>query len=262
MSLIDIINDLGEKQFYKIVESRNQSQHTIGTLLLKGTKKIKGFINMVENENKKESKEKQHILIEDNKYNLEPMISFSNDYIITIVITGPKGVGKSAMGFIFHEQYKKFLPRNKTYLISQKLKKYDKNYKKTDIHQMTEEEIKEFDLDNYKNSLFIIDDADFGDNNKYVYKLCNQVSTIGRDLGISFILISHINSNLTQNKAYQEADMYLCYPVSLSDNNRMLTGNMNFNKKQIDEFKALKAKYYVFYREFNTLLTNKIVIKY
>lgn len=265
MSLIGVINDLGEKQFYYPKREKEQNENTIGIIYKKNTKQILGFINMTaQTDNAKYEKTSDYPIVKINVKNeeVEPMISFTSDHIISVVISGPSGVGKSIMGNIFFNQYVKFLPKNETFLISQKPKDKDRNYKKTKIKQLSDDEIASFNIENHENSLFIIDDFDFGDNTKDVYKLINNVSTLGRELQVSFINITHIDSNLGQNKAYKEARIYVCYNDNMNEDNLMLTKRLMIKKKTIENIKKINAKYYVFYKEFRTLLTDKEIIKY
>ena len=120
MSLIKVVKSLGGKKNYGVEYSNQANKFTIARILDAKTNDLVGFANMQDGSQKKE------IVIDKDKYDVEPMFPISDDGL-GIIISGEQGSGKSTMGAMFVIQYEKMYPKRKLYLVSQKSKSIDRN---------------------------------------------------------------------------------------------------------------------------------------
>lgn len=256
MSLMQVIKSIGGKKNFGVeFQPAPNPSSCIARVLLSENNSVQGFVNAVEGSTK------TVVTVEREFFDIEPIFPISNEGL-GIIISGEQGSGKSTMGALFVMQYEKMYPTNRTFLISQKQKSIDKNLSQIeDLIQLKDEDIIKFKLDNYRNTLFLIDDSDFGDNVKYVMKLLNLVSTVGREYNISWIFITHYNSRLNQTKAYTEYKVYITYQDNLN-NNRMLMVHMGLNRKAIDKLVEMNSSFYMFNKMYNVLLTDKYIYKF
>ena len=255
MSLIKVVKQLGDQKQYGLAFEKKPNTETVARVLDTKSDEMVGFVNM---DSKSEDK---RLLLNSSWYDVEPIMPMGRENF-GCIISGGTGTGKSTLGAMFARQYIGLFPERPLFLISQKDKNIDRNFK--DIEQLVQlgpTEIKEFNINDYKECLFIIDDSDYGKNAKEVFELLNLISTVGREYLISWIFITHINSRLNITNAYKEFSVYISYYDNLV-NNRMLEQNMGFTKKEIDTFLKMKASYYVFNRVFNVLITDKAILKY
>ena len=258
MSLIKVIKNLGDKKNYGIEVSQTYDYNCVSRLLDSQTNKTIGFIKMSPKSDIKK------LNIDKEKVDNEPLLNFGEDRPSAIIISGESGSGKSALASILINQYLKTYQENPAYLISDKPKNIDRNFQNIDdLIQLDDEAIQNFDIANYHNSLIVVDDCDYGKNTKKMYNILNNVATLGREKGISvsFIFITHINSNLSAGAIYKEFKVYITFQDNLV-NNRMLFQNMGFDKKDIDYFVSLKSSFYIFNRIYNILITDRGALNY
>ena len=255
MSLIKVVKSLGGKKNYGVEFSNNANKYTIARILDAKSNDLVGFANM------QDGSQKTEIGIDKDKYDVEPMFPISDDGL-GIIISGEQGSGKSTMGAMFVMQYEKMYPKRNLFLVSQKSKSIDRNLSNIkNLHQLSDDEINNFNLEGYKNSLFLIDDSDFGKNVKSVMELFNLVSSVGREYNISWIFITHFNSRLNVSKAYSEFKVFITFHNNLN-NNRMLMCHMGMNRTKIERLVNMKSSYYMFNRMYDVLITDKVVEKY
>lgn len=256
MSLIQVIKSIGGKKNYGVeFEKTPNEQSCVARIIRTQTGNVEGFINMIEDS------KKVAITVERENFDIEPNFPISNEGL-GIIISGEQGSGKSTMGALLVMQYEKMYPKNRLLLISQKQKSIDRNLSQLkNLWQLKDEEVTSFKLEKYKNSLFLIDDSDFGDNVRSVMKLLNLISTVGREYNISWIFITHYNSRLNQTKAYTEYKVYITYQDNLN-NNRMLMVHMGLSRKAIDTLIEMNSSFYMFNKMYNVLLTDKFVYKF
>jgi hypothetical protein len=254
MSLIKIVKSIGGKKNYGIEFSGKANANTVARFLDSKTNQVVGFANM------DDKTEKKTIEIDSSKLDVEPLFPISNEGL-GIIISGEQGSGKSTMGAIFVQQYEKMYPKNGLFLISQKDKSVDQNLRGINrLTQLDDEIINDFQIDAFSNSLFLIDDSDFGNNYKAVMSLLNLISTVGREYNISWIFITHFNSRLNQTLAYKESKVYITYNDNLN-NNRMLMCHMGLNKTAIEKLISMNASFYIFSKIWNILITDKSIVK-
>lgn len=255
MSLIKVIKNVGGQKQYGVEFERDPTLHTVARLINSKDGRVEGFANMVLGSNKKT------LNVNSSLYDTEPMIPAGKQNI-AVLISGESDTGKSTMGAMLAMQYIKIYPNRPMYFISQKKKEVDRNFSKIkELQQLGAEEIEVFDINEYSDCLFIIDDSDFGKQKKKVMEVLNLISTVGREYRISWIFISHNNSKLNETNAFKEFQIYITYQNNLT-NNRMLHQNMGFTNQQIENFKAMNSTYYVFNRIYNSLITEYGVHKY
>jgi hypothetical protein len=254
MSLIKIVKSIGGKKNYGIEFSDKPNNNTVVRFLDSKSNQVVGFANM------SDQTEKKTIDIDTNKLDVEPMFPISNEGL-GIIISGEQGSGKSTIGALFVQQYEKMYPSNALLLISQKDKSVDQNLRNISrLTQLNDEMINDFQIDAFSNSLFLIDDSDFGTNYKAVMSLLNLISTVGREYNISWIFITHFNSRLNQTLAYKEAKAYITYNDNLN-NNRMLVCHMGLNRNAIERLIKMNASFYIFNKIWNILITDRQIVK-
>lgn len=250
---MQIIKSIGSKKNFGVSGTKNFDYNSIARV--SDNDKTIGYITMSKNSNKKDLK------IDDENHIIEPLLNLGEERQ-AIIISGESGSGKSLLASMLIKQYKKSYQENQVYLISEKPKNIDRNFQNIDfMHQFTKEEIENFELLNYTNSLFVIDDCDYSTDIKKIYNILNNIAILGREMGISFAFVTHINSNLSAGAIYKEFRVYYTYSDNLI-NNRMLFQNMGFSNKEIDYFISLESSFYCFSRIYNTLLYDGGAMKY
>lgn len=255
MSLIKVVKHLGGQKNYGIEFTKNPDEHSVARILSLTGEEVVGFATMSHKSNE------QNLYIDRRLYDVEPLIPMSKQSFV-IIISGERDSGKSTMGAMFINQYQGIFPNRAMYLISEKKKEIDRNFSRIDqLDQLEEDEILAFDINQYHDSLFVVDDSDFGKNAKAVFEILNIISSVGREYNISLIFITHFNSRLNVTKVYTEFQIYITFPNNLA-NNRMLNTHFGFNKHQIQGLIDLKASYYVFNRIYGALITDKRISKY
>ena len=254
MSLIKVVKSLGQQKQFGVVYSQQVSDKTVARILNSKTGKVEGFVNM------SEGTDKQEVQVDLRLYDIEPMVPI-NKQSIRIVITGESDTGKSTLSALFLNQYEQMYPDNQMFLISQKKKEIDRNLSQIEnLYQLTDEEINEFDIGDFSDCIFLVDDSDFGKNANKVFELLNQVASVGRESGVGYIFVSHFNSRLNKTTAYKEWQYYITFRDNLA-NNRMLETHMGFTKKEIEKFQQIKGSFFCFNKIYNCLITDEGVQK-
>ena len=255
MSKIKVIIGLGESKNYGVEFTKKPTKNSVARILNEDDELI-GFISMVADSSKSVFK------VDPSKFYLEPLLP-ANKKSTRTVISGESDTGKTTLASLFLDQYSLMYPDNELFFISEKNKDIDRNLSKLDdLVQLTKEDLQEFDINDYPNSMFLVDDSDSGKDSKLAMSILNSLSMVGREYNISYIFISHYNSRLDKTKAFSEFQTYITYYDNITENNLMLKNQLGFTNKQIQEFKAMKATYYIFNKIYNILVTNKGVIKY
>ena len=255
MSLIKVVKKLGGQKQYGVEFSQDIDEKSVARILNATNGQVEGFANM------SSTTDKKVLYVNPKQYDTEPLIPI-NQESVRIIISGEAGSGKSTMSAMFLNQYEQMYPDNQMFLVSQKDKAVDRNLSKIeDLYQFTDEDMAEFDINNFQNCIFLIDDSDYGKNSKKVFELLNQVSTVGREYGVGYIFVTHFNSRLNATSVYKEFQYYITFKDNLA-NNRMLETHMGFSKKQIDSFKNIHASFFLFNKIFNCLVSDIGVQKY
>lgn len=191
-----------------------------------------------------------------------------------IIITGISGAGKTTLTGVLTSQFIKNYPKFKLFIVSQKNYKEDPNLKNFNFIQIfpkkniknknknveNEENNDEiYNLNNYRNSLFVFDDNDTNMKDNGTCTLINKITECGRSYNINIIFISHIHSAKQKTMIYGEPDIYISFKKSLKKN-RMLE-NLEIDKEIIDLLKSENTSYICFNLFFNYLITDKFVLK-
>lgn len=254
-SLIKVVKHLGGQKSYGVEFATEPNENSVARMLsLKGDEVV-GFATM------SEETDETGLDIDPKLYDVEPLIPMSKQSFV-IIISGERDSGKSTMGAMFVDQYSGIFPNRRKFLISQKKKEIDRNLSQIeDLVQLNDEDIQAFDINDYKNSLILVDDSDFGKDAKSVFEILNIVSSVGREYNISLIFITHYNSRLNVTKVYTEFQIYITFPNNLA-NNRMLNTHFGFNQRKIQSLIDRHASFYVFNRIYGVMITDKEVEKY
>jgi len=256
MSKIKVIIGLGESKNYGVEFTKKANKNSVARILDKEDDELVGFISMVENSSKSVFK------LDPNKYYLEPLLP-ANKASTRTVISGESDTGKTTLASLFLDQYSLMYPENEMFVISEKDKNIDRNLSQLEgLEQLTTEDLQNFDINDYVESMFLVDDSDSGKDSKLAMSVLNSLSMVGREYNISYIFISHYNSRLDKTKAFSEFQTYVAYYDNITENNLMLKNQLAFSNKEIQNFKNMKATYYIFNKIYNILVTNKGVIKY
>lgn len=250
-----VVKTLGAKKNFGIEFTEDPWPTSVARIIVDEEEYVTGFVTM------DEYATAASMTIDRERYTIEPLFPFSAEGM-NVIISGEAGSGKSLMASMLVEQYAKTHPKHRLFLVSEKRKEVDRNLSKMDaLHQLSPEEIADFDINNYHDCLFLVDDSDFGKGAKAVFELLNLISTVGREYKISIIFVTHFNSRLNATLIYREFHMYITFHNNLV-NNRLLYHHMGISPTQIQEFVKMRGSFYCFNRIFRVLITDETVQKY
>jgi len=159
-----------------------------------------------------------------------------------LFVCGRAGSGKSFWVAQYLQQFKKFYPKRRIYLISQKTsdKLLDKLiHKRIPIEELADAQ---FEADDFKECLLLCDDVDVISDKKQekdVFDLIAKVLEVGRSLDTYLILTLHIAASHGQSKRILNACTHFVYfkDSATHANEYVLQNYFGFDK---DELKALK----------------------
>lgn len=201
----------------------------------------------------------ENINIQSNQKNMiVPMIPATDENFL-IFINGVSGNGKSLFGYNFALQYMDMYDGDIFY-ISNKNKSVDQNMSKLDLTQLSIDDIKKFDINEFSNSLFIIDDVDDGDIHKFAMNVVNSIANLGREYSVSCIYITHNNSKLNETRMSKECHMYITFPKNLHDNS--IISKMKIPYDTVDIIEETKSSYVCFNKICDYIITDKIIMKF
>lgn len=256
MSLMKVVKNLGSRKRFQVDFTERPEETTIARIVDANDGDIVGFATMHEGES-----EQKGLSIDSEEYDIEPMVPIDGSWFVWI-ISGESDSGKSTTGALLLDQYSRAYPQNGMFLISQKNKNVDRNLSKiARLQQLNENDIMDFDINNFSNCLFLIDDSDFGKVAKKVFEVLNLISTVGREYNISLIFITHFNSRLNASLVYKEFQYYMTFHNNLV-NNRMLYQNLGLSKHTVEELIDRKRSFYLWNRKYRTLTTDSEIEKY
>jgi DNA replication protein DnaC len=172
----------------------------------------------------------------------------------TIYLAGSAGVGKSFWVAKYLVEFKRYYPKYKIYLFSQKLQ--DKHLDEL-IHKripLAQIEDAQFEISDFKNCLLIFDDIDSIDDkkiNKATYNLVQLILEVGRSSGIFTILTSHLASDREKTKRILNRCTAFVFFKKSSGKNicYALENYMNFKAKEIKELMRFQTRTYVIFRQ-------------
>ena len=167
-----------------------------------------------------------------------------------LYITGQSGSGKSWFAKNYINEYKKVHPKNEVYLFSSIAEDESidsiKGLKRVDINDpdFIEEDI---ELDEFKNSLVIMDDTDCIRNKKIKLKIdgiLNMILETGRHANISVIFTSHLACAGNDTKRIlNEAHSITTFPKSMGNKTLkyLLDSYFGLDQNQIKKVKKMKG---------------------
>jgi len=251
----------------KISILRNIQNKKSGGFIL--SDKIDDTVAIVKKDNKHKyinQSQSSHISemeIDNEKYLIEPFIPVKQERFIGLT-TAESGEGKTLILSILADQYLKYYKnqRHVYYVCSTSIKE-DINLKNMNIKQLDIERIKNGSLkiENLRNSLVIIDDADFHEDHKVIIRWMNDIVTLGRKFQTSLLYSSHIHSKLSESPIYKEISFYITFPNALI-NNRMIENNLKISEHIIQELIEGKNSFICFNKIYKSIVTDRIIMKY
>lgn len=198
--------------------------------------------------------------IDGKQYIIEPYIPLILTRFI-IFLSAESGSGKTLMSFIFILQYMHHYKRRPVYYICNTKYTDDENLKSLKLQQLDTENIDEYKIEDFRDSLIVVDDTDFHPDHKKIMKFMNTVVECGRKFGISLIYSSHIHSKLSESPIYKEVSLYCTFPNALI-NNRMIDNNLKIPEEMINNLKEEKHAFICFNKVYRSIITDNIVSKY
>jgi hypothetical protein len=164
-----------------------------------------------------------------------------------IFVAGRAGSGKSFWVAQYLQQFKKFYPKRKIYLISQKTS--DKLldgliHKRIPIEDL---ETAQFEADDFKECLVLFDDVDVISDKKQekeVFNLIAKVLEVGRSLDSYLILTLHIAASHNQSKRILNASTHFVYfkDSATHSNEYVLQNYFGFDKEELKALKKLNSR--------------------
>lgn len=194
---------------------------------------------------------------ETTKSMIVPLIQQTDENIL-IFINGFSGNGKSLFAYIFAKQYIGIY-NQPVYFISNKRKDIDQNLSKIRMTQLGIDEIIDFDISDYKNTLFIIDDVDDGEIHKPALNVVNQICRLGREYGTSLTYITHNNSKLNETAASKECHYYITFPSNFHDNT--ILEKMKISNETIEELKYKNVAFACFNKITGYIICDNCILK-
>ncbi len=203
----------------------------------------------------------QDMVINDESYIIESYIPLNVERFI-IFLSAESGSGKTLLTSIYIEQYHKhFRDKPMYYLCATKIED-DINLKNIkDLQQLDTESLEEYNVEDFADSLVVVDDADFHTDHKKIMKFMNKLVETGRKFGVSIIYASHIHSKLSESPIYKEVSIYVTFPNALI-NNRMIDNNLKIPQNIIEELKNEPLAYIAFNKIYRTVITDRLIKKY
>lgn len=228
----------------------------------------KGVIAEVSKDNKSkyiitdtEAKDDSPMVIDNLNYEINAYIPVKDVERFIALLTGKSGGGKTAIAYILMMQYIKHYNKN-LYYICETSKDDDINLKKiSNLKQIPTDSLEDFKIENYKNSLFFVDDIDYSPNHKQCMSVINKITETGRKFGVSLIFASHINTKGNESCIYKELTLYFTNIKNIEEN-RVLSNYLHLKKHQIDKLLIQKDSAFICINAlYNVFITDKIVEK-
>lgn len=179
-------------------------------------------------------------------------------------ITGPSGSGKSTYIYNYLVEYKKRKPKNEVYLFS--ILNEDKSLDAIKpLRVKIDDNLKEFDIENFRDSMVIFDDTDVISNKNhkaYVNAIRDKILQIGRHSNIDCLITSHIPSGHDLKMVLNECSFVVYFPSSgqVRQINYMLINYVGLDLKQIALIKSLKSRWACVFKNYPQIcLTEKTI---
>lgn len=191
---------------------------------------------------------------------LIPIPELSTQQTDSILITGPRGSGKSYFCAQYMKNYHKYFPKNNIIIITSKGER-DNNF--SDIkglmrYEVTNELANEpIDLDLFRDSLTVFDDYENFPKTKrkgelsqqdFVNELRDKILMEGRTRNISIVMINHIAFNNSQTRCplSESSKIVLMSSCNTYIRERMLKTYLGYRKQEMDKIKSLKGRWVMF----------------
>ena len=179
-------------------------------------------------------------------------------------ITGPSGSGKSTYIYNYLVEYKKRKPKNEVYLFS--ILNEDKSLDAIKpLRVKIDDNLKEFDIENFRDSMVIFDDTDVISNKNhkaYVNAIRDKILQIGRHSNIDCLITSHIPTGHDLKMVLNECSFVVYFPSSgqVRQINYMLINYVGLDLKQIALIKSLKSRWACVFKNYPQIcLTEKTI---
>jgi hypothetical protein len=178
-----------------------------------------------------------------------------------LIISGPRGSGKSWHLADYVIEYTKMFPKNPIYLI--RSGNEDKNLDRyvTKVINLSDEKIKdqfvksEMVPSDFKNSLVIFDDIDMiaqADISKLVYRLLNDIIETGRKYGIYCVQTSHLSADHEKTKRALNGANSITYMGNgiQSASTYVLPKLLHLDRKQINKMCNTGSRWLTLFKDF------------
>lgn len=237
-----------KQDFFRKMSKRKQVETLIKLKDLFENKKYSLSQDDIFKKSKKfiKSEMKNEIVFKNNNVEIIPYM----DKRQIIYIAGPSGVGKSYITAKYAEKYHKLFPDNKIFLFSKKGKDElfdEKKYiKRVDIDEELFEN--EIDVDLFKNSLVIFDDAHTyrGKIEKGLIYLQADLMNLGRSDNVNMVITSHLLTDYKKTRdILNELTGIVIYPhgTSYHQIRYALLTHFGLDKKQIQKIMKLNSRW-------------------
>jgi len=179
-----------------------------------------------------------------------------------LYITGASGSGKSYFALQYLKEYRLKYPKNPVYLISS-LKEDETLDKFKDLKRIVLDQDfldENFEIDDFKNSMIIFDDADCIQNKKMREKISGLLTIIletGRHTRTSCIFTSHLPaSGYSTKRILNESHSitFFCAGLGARALKYLMESHLGLDKDQIRKIKRNKSRATTFVRSFPSLI--------
>lgn len=196
---------------------------------------------------------------------VEPIILYYNIQRGIYYVTGPSGVGKSLIAYVYSIQFHKLFPDDKIYYVCSTDIKDDENFGELDYVKaldpekmysmnMPIDEEREL-IKKLSNSLFIFDDIDMlPKEKKAIYtRLQGKIVETGRKYNINCLIISHVTLGGPHTKMIlNEINQYFCFNDNIMNNGYLLK-YLKIKPERLEEIKT--NSWACFNNKYNLIIT-------
>lgn len=189
--------------------------------------------------------EKDKIILRSGNFQVAPSSVYGRPD--RLFVAGRAGSGKSFWVAEYLVQFKKFYPKRRIYLVSQKT--HDKLldpliHKRIPISEIMDAEL---EADDFKETLVVFDDVDVISDKKEekaVFDLIGKILEVGRSLDTYCILTLHIAASHNQSKRILNACTHFVYfkDSATHSNEYVLQNYFGFDKNELKALKKINSR--------------------